>query len=45
MFTPMLQKPERFKGAAVVGYCKPFATSDLKSSGFPAGQKNGIEWT
>jgi hypothetical protein len=25
------------KGAAVVVYCKPLATPDLKSSGFPAG--------
>jgi hypothetical protein len=25
------------KGAAVVGYCKPLATPDLKSSGFPEG--------
>jgi hypothetical protein len=27
------------KGAAVVVYCKPLATRDLKSSGFPAGEK------
>jgi hypothetical protein len=25
------------KGAAVVVYCKPLATPDMKSSGFPAG--------
>ncbi len=25
------------KGAAVVGYCKPLATPDMESSGFPEG--------
>jgi hypothetical protein len=32
----MLQKPEGFraKGAAVVRYCKPLATPEMKSSGF-----------
>jgi len=28
---------KRAKGAAVVVYCKPLATPDMKSSGFPAG--------
>jgi len=29
------------KGKAVVCYCEPLATPDLKSSGFPKGKKDG----
>jgi len=30
-------KSQGAKGKAVVGYCDPLATPDLKSSGFPEG--------